>query len=373
MTRLQQTFDWPASDPDAVLQVVLGALRDGGMVSLPTETGAAVVIPAVFSEPLASIIDNWETCALAMTSVAHVTNWIPNMSATIRRLVARCLPGPVVLRIQGDSAAERLGALPPMFQARVTQGNEVAVRLPAHEFAMQVLGAFDGDAMIAEASDRSLIDRIVDKMAVIVRDSARTFQQPPTIIRLNNAAWQVDRPGAVAAESLQLLAARWIVFVCTGNTCRSPMAEALCKRALAERLGCSVSDLLSRGFWVRSAGLAAWPGDSATPQAQTAVRALGADLTGHVSRPLDPDTAALADDLIVMTRGHLRAIRERYPELGAEPRLLCGEADLPDPVGAAQPVYDDCARVIWQHVQALATEGYLSCGSPLAATTADSR
>jgi hypothetical protein len=53
--------------------------------------------------------------------------------------------------------------------------------------------------------------------------------------------------------------------------------------------------------------------------------------------------------------------------------LLCGEADLPDPVGAAQPVYDDCARVIWQHVQALATEGYLSCGSPLAATTADSR
>ena len=58
-----------------------------------------------------------------------------------------------------------------------------------------------------------------------------------------------------------------VVFVCTGNTCRSPLAEALCKKRLADALGCAMADLPGRGFFVCSAGLAAMMGGPAAAEA----------------------------------------------------------------------------------------------------------
>ena len=102
---------------------------------------------------------------------------------------------------------------------------------------------------------------------------------------------------------LQQQAACLVVFVCTGNTCRSPLAEALCKARLAERLGCTAADLPGRGFHVYSAGLAAMTGGPAAEEAVDVARAYGADLTTHASRPLTADLAAQADYLVAMTRG----------------------------------------------------------------------
>jgi len=73
------------------------------------------------------------------------------------------------------------------------------------------------------------------------------------------------------------------LFVCTGNTCRSPMAEGIC-RALAEEKGWSIQAV--------SCGLAAFPGDPAAPYAVEAARKYGADLTMHRSRPLSPTMAS---------------------------------------------------------------------------------
>src|SRR6516165_10637865 len=99
-----------------------------------------------------------------------------------------------------------------------------------------------------------------------------------------------------------------ILFVCTGNTCRSPLAQALCARLLADRLGCEPADLPARGFFVQSAGLAAMIGAEATPEAAAIAREHGADLSGHKSQPLTLDLLAQTDLLFAMTEAHLHIL-----------------------------------------------------------------
>lgn len=139
---------------------------------------------------------------------------------------------------------------------------------------------------------------------------------------------------------------RSILFVCTGNTCRSPLAESLCRSKLAAALGCPPEDLEAKGFLVASAGVMAYPGDPATPEAVLVAGEAGADLGGHRSRPLIPEMLERATDVFAMTEMHLMALLSVPRAVGPEPKLLCENEDLPDPIGGDLDEYRACARVI---------------------------
>ncbi len=138
-----------------------------------------------------------------------------------------------------------------------------------------------------------------------------------------------------------------LLFVCTGNTCRSPLAEAICKRVLADELGCDPVELPARGYEIRSAGIAAWAGDEASPPAVDVAREHGADLEDHRSRPVNPELLAAATRVIAMTRTHAMALAMRFPGLGPMPELLGGDdGDLHDPIGGDTSDYRNCAAAI---------------------------
>jgi protein-tyrosine phosphatase len=190
----------------------------------------------------------------------------------------------------------------------------------------------------------------------VLDDGPCPYPQGSTVVGVHADTWQVLRPGVVGADLIRQQTACLIVFVCTGNTCRSPLAEALCKKRLADRLGCPAEELPARGFRVHSAGLAAAAGGAAAAEAEEVARSYGGDLSGHHSRPLTPELAAQADYLVAMTRGHLRALADHYPRLGAAPRLLHPAGDVADPIGHAQPVYEECGRQIWENLGPLVAE-----------------
>lgn len=134
-----------------------------------------------------------------------------------------------------------------------------------------------------------------------------------------------------------------ILFVCTGNICRSPLAEALLKRALHERGVEAVS--------VESAGTGAWDGAPASEGAYLVALERGLDLSGHRARLLTREIVEDAAMILTMARHH----RARVHELGGEGRVhVLGEyvgktgeeAEVGDPFGGDLEVYrDTCAEL----------------------------
>jgi protein-tyrosine-phosphatase len=126
-----------------------------------------------------------------------------------------------------------------------------------------------------------------------------------------------------------------LIFVCTGNTCRSPMAEGLLKKLLGPDCGWKIS----------SAGVHAGNGDSASSGAVEALRMLGINLTAHRSRRLTPEMIRTADLIVTMTRSHRDAVLNMDPKSEGKVFLLksfgiaqCA-TDIYDPVGEALDIY----------------------------------
>lgn len=150
-----------------------------------------------------------------------------------------------------------------------------------------------------------------------------------------------------------------LLFVCTGNTCRSPMAEALFRKAAGER---GVADR----FRALSCGLAAADGMPASDNAVAAAAELGAGLSEHRSRRATPELLAEADAIYCMSAAHRAAIVSALPQLKG--RVFVLHPPVPDPFGGDLTVYRETARALDAAVESLLAA---LCGSGQASVRAE--
>ncbi|MCI0701507.1 MAG: hypothetical protein L0241_10535 [Planctomycetia bacterium] len=326
-------IDWSSTvEPSELVRQGRDALTEGLAVVLPGDcgylalwkSGTRVELPAPALFP-------WELGDLGLE--------IPSLA---RRLMFRAWPAPLIVEFPAS------GEVP----AAVNGFGRF--RYPDHPLCEAILPAIAdrGPILVADTGDSTAdaaLERLGSSVGLVV-DVGELPVAKPSVVRVEGSGYRILEVGAFAREEIERLAARIILFVCTGNTCRSPLAEGLTKKMLADRLGCSVSELPARGFWVLSAGVSAFGGGPASGESYAVAEEFGADLSGHVSRPVNPQLLAAADDVIAMTAGHLHTLQTRFPGLGSA-RLLCGESDLDDPIGAGQEVYRECARTIVQHLE----------------------
>jgi glycine hydroxymethyltransferase len=142
-----------------------------------------------------------------------------------------------------------------------------------------------------------------------------------------------------------------ILFICTGNVCRSPMAEALFRHAVKGR----------GDFHAISAGIGAMDGQAPTPHSVRAMRELGVDISGQRSRMLTTELVRSADIILGMTHGHVDTVALLYPAVAEKTFLLREfdetlepyEKDISDPIGSPYEIYVECRDQIEQGIAAL--------------------
>lgn len=140
-----------------------------------------------------------------------------------------------------------------------------------------------------------------------------------------------------------------VLFVCTGNTCRSPMAEALLRQLWKQAGGGEELEVLS-------AGTSSVPGLDASQHAVTALRSKGLDLTGHRSRSVDAQLLAGVDLVLTMTERHREHLLALAPGTAGKVFTLGEYAgdrrDVSDPFGGSLAEYEATVKDLEHLLQA---------------------
>ncbi|MBM3989962.1 MAG: hypothetical protein FJ298_03030 [Planctomycetes bacterium] len=311
----------------ASLAPALDALARGALVAVPTDTLYTLVARAdlaAATERLTAL------CGEPAARLVRGVDELPKPTPMLRRLASRHWPGPLVL------------ALPERWRA------------PAHPIAAKLIAAAPfALAGVECASDPQSVPASAQVACTLDAGPARLAERA-AVLECVAGRLRLVRAGLFDLAALRATAGLRIGFVCTGNTCRSPMAEGLARAALGIRLGVAPERIGELGFTVQSMGVYASPGDPASDHAVATLAARGIDLAEHRAQVALPELVSRLDRVYALTRSHLQALKQSLPP-GKDRHCALLDPDgrdISDPIGGPRSAYEQVASQIERAISA---------------------
>jgi tRNA threonylcarbamoyl adenosine modification protein (Sua5/YciO/YrdC/YwlC family) len=345
------------------IDTAVRVLRDGGIVAFPTDTVYGMGCDAYAERAIDRIYamkrrNKDKPLVMFLAEKNSIRSYVRKPGKSAQRLCDHFFPGALTLIFRARKSA------PP---ALISRNGSISIRIPDYQFIRKVIRQLDRPLATTSANstgqDAPLDHRAVQlPVDLVIEDDAVIGERASAVLDASVFPFVLRRKGSVSMYAIERIisskvrldpgVAFDVLFVCTGNSCRSPMAEGMLRHKVRERG--------LRNISVSSCGLHAGAGYPATENALRAMRLRGYEIKAHRSRPAAECDMGESDLILCMERFQRDEIVKGFPGVEGRTFVLaeyCGRSgDIPDPIGGDLTLYRSVASVIERCICKVADE-----------------
>lgn len=367
-----QIIKLDSAKPDIKLIRSAAKLIDQGrLVAFPTETvyGLACRVKADSINELSFVKgrtpEKYYTVHIGLRS--DVSKYVPRLGLRATKLIKNFWPGPLTIIFelnQEDIQQQRLKLSEQVFDL-LYKDNSIGLRCPDNPTA-SILLQLTNNPVVAPSANltghepavtaEQVIEQLDGKISAVLDTGPCKYQKSSSVVKINKKGLQILRKGLYSDLQLHQKSTIQFLFVCTGNTCRSPMAEGIFKKYWAEKIGCKVDQLEQMGYKILSVATLPMSGVPVSSGSVVACEKKGVDISSHHSQTVSEKLIEESDFIFTMAKSHRDIVLSICPDAAEKCLLLAGDKDVPDPIGQSQIVYEKCADMIENYIKDIVSE-----------------
>lgn len=333
----------------------------GGLAAFPTETvyGIASMVENNSLDKLNNLKGRGtgKYYTLHIGRKEDVEKYVPNIGLRAKKLIENAWPGPLTIVFElrdGDIKKQKKNLKKEVFKY-LYNDNSIGIRCPDNAVAAMLLQQTKRPVVAPSANKTGhqpatkagqVLEQFSGQIDLLIDGGSCKYKKSSTVVKIGKKGLEILREGVYSKDELEAMSQVKFLFICTGNTCRSPMAEGIFRKYLAEKLQCNVDQLQKKGYKVVSAGVIDMAGSPASKEAIAACADKGVDIKDHKSTTLTQQLVEENDFIFAMAQVHRERVADLCPAAADKCVLIAGDKEIPDPIGQSEQVFKDCAELI---------------------------